>query len=363
MRDAQTFDLQAPSPISTDVNNSSVDTTEGRLWWRWLATLLGVAAVLPAVGYVAIILIDPFATGRLTPIKRFDVAAPDVALGHAARVRDPQFDSAVIGNSHAVLIDPARLSEATHLHVAQLAFVAAPPREQFILARAFLSNHPKAEALIVTLDERSCQANDDPVRPAAQFPAFLFEGSDFDYVTHLQTIYVDALDAAARRVAMLLGLAAAPRRGDGFEPMGYSEKTRPERLLRIAAALRPTDGPDPDAPLPALVRLEALAADSNPDTILLLYFTPLPLNSLPAPESKAARRLDFCKSRYRNFAASRPNTTLIDGMVEDDFTRDINNFENSNHLRNNAGPVLEADIVAALRRLLVTRVSNQLAAQ
>ena len=38
----------------------------------------------------------------------------------ASRARDPQFDSAVIGNSTAQMLDPAELSRATGLRFVQL---------------------------------------------------------------------------------------------------------------------------------------------------------------------------------------------------------------------------------------------------
>jgi hypothetical protein len=162
--------------VAAGTGESDAETVQSGRWRKWLATLLGVAAALTAVVYVGIVLIDPFSTGRLTPIKRIDVATSDTVFGHAARVRDPRYDAAVIGNSHAILIDPARLSDMTRMHIVQVATVATVPREQFMIARAFVRNHRKVAALIVVLDELSCQTSEKTF--PFYFPAFLFEDSD-----------------------------------------------------------------------------------------------------------------------------------------------------------------------------------------
>jgi hypothetical protein len=330
-------------------SESGTDAVQARRWRNWLVMLPGVAAALTAVLCVGIVLLDPYSTGRLTPIERIDVATSDVQIGHAARVRDSRYDAAVIGDSHAILIDPARLSDATHLHVVQLASLATVPREQFMVARAFVRHHRQAAALIVVLDDLSCLATERTF--PFFFPAFLFEGSDLDYLRHIYTSA--ALQAAVYRVLMMLGLAEAPQRLDGFNPVLFHRpETRPERLLRIAHLQRPTQGPVPGTPLPAFAPLEALVAELDPATLLLLYFTPVPANTLPAPASPAAQWLDSCKARYRALAARRPHTALVDHMVEDDFTRDIENFEDPEHLRNDLAPVLEREIAEALRALM-----------
>ena len=47
----------------------------------------------------------------------------------ASRARDPQFDSAIIGNSTAQLLNPAELSRSTGLRFVQLYRDRADPRE------------------------------------------------------------------------------------------------------------------------------------------------------------------------------------------------------------------------------------------
>jgi len=155
------------------------------------------------------------------------------------------------------------------------------------------------------------------------------------------------------RLLMRLRLAdGPPRRRDGFDPWDFPPQQRADRLQRVAAYPRPVDGPEPGTSIPALQRLEALVAELNPEAILLLYFTPKPVTTLPVPGTPAAMWFDFCKSRYQAIASQRPFTALIDRMVEDDLTRDIENFEDTEHLRNDVAPGLERDMVAAIRTFL-----------
>jgi hypothetical protein len=63
--------------------------------------------------------------------------------------------------------------------------------------------------------------------------------------------------------------------------------------------------------------------------------------------------------KLRAVAVRRPRTALVDHLVEDDFTRDVNNFEDITHLRNDLAPVLERNIIGALRPLMAARVDSR----
>ena len=56
----------------------------------------------------AVILCDPFSTGRFTPITRIDFIGNRL-YADAAHVRDLRYDAAVFGNSHAVRLIPENL--------------------------------------------------------------------------------------------------------------------------------------------------------------------------------------------------------------------------------------------------------------
>lgn len=315
-------------------------------WSRWLMIFVTVTILGATTLWCAVIALDPFSTGRLTPIRRIDIASKNTLLGHAARVRDPRFNAAIIGNSHAIPLDPKRIGDATGLRFVQLGIPAILPAEEFIIASAFRRHHADAAAVVVVLDNFSCTWEDRVVRAPASFPTFLFEGSDWDYIRHI--MFSDTIDAAARRLGMLLGLAGEAERLDGFSPFRYQTLARGLRIARLVSFRRPNDAPAPNVPPPALALLEAFVTQLAPQTGLLLYFTPVPANTLPLPDSAAARWLDACKARYRALADARANSAFLDRMVDDAFTRDIDNFEDVEHIRNGSAPVLEKDIIKEL---------------
>jgi hypothetical protein len=72
-----------------------------RPWRRWLVAFLATTAVVGIAVYLAIVLIDPFATGRFTPVGRIDLASGNPRLDKAGLVRDLRFDAAIFGSSTA----------------------------------------------------------------------------------------------------------------------------------------------------------------------------------------------------------------------------------------------------------------------
>jgi hypothetical protein len=346
--------------MNSTISNSNATIGQGAAdvsrWSRWLVIFLTVTLLGAATLWCTVTVLDPFSTGRLTPLRRIDIASKNTLLGHAARVRDPRFNAAIIGNSHAIPLDPKRIGDATGLRFAQLGVAGIQPGEEFIIGRAFERHHADRAVVVVILDDSSCAWEDRTLRAPASFPAFLFEGSDWDYIRHI--MFSDTINAGARRLGILLGLAGEAERPDGFDPFGYQALTRGLRIARIAGFRRPSHAPDPNRPPPALALLEAFVAELSPQTGLLLYFTPMPANTLPVPGSAAARWLEACKVRYRALTDARQNSAFLDRMIDDAFARDIDNFEDVEHIRNGSAPVLENDIIEALRTMRSRRAKQ-----
>ena len=66
-------------------------------WGRWLATCLIAAVSATAALFAAIVLLDPYSTGRLTPIKRVDIMTDSSWVADAARARNPAQDPRIVG--------------------------------------------------------------------------------------------------------------------------------------------------------------------------------------------------------------------------------------------------------------------------
>lgn len=337
------------STISNSDSRTAPQADLHESWARWIRIYLTATLATTLALWGLLILLDPFSTGRLTFIRRIHVATTHLLLGHAARVRDPRFNAAIIGNSHALPLDPRRIGGATRLRFTQLGAAGLYPIEMYVLANAFQRHHPNVDAFVVMLDEMFCDIQPREIREPADFPAFLFEGSDLDYARQL--LFPAAFEAAFWRAGILLGFAGEPGRPDGFDPINFLPRTWAARQTRIAGYQRPTGAPSAGGPPPAMALLQSFLAGLPPNAAVVLFFTPIPVTTLPAPGSAAMRWLDQCKSGYRDIANRRPRTVLVDRMLEDGFSSNLSNFEDSIHVRNQVAPVLEADIVAALRAL------------
>ena len=68
-------------------------------WSRYCRLLLIVTALASLALYAAVLEIDPYDTGRFALFHRAGVPLYGQRMADASRGRDPQFDSAVIGNS------------------------------------------------------------------------------------------------------------------------------------------------------------------------------------------------------------------------------------------------------------------------
>lgn len=330
---------------------SSFDDTSGKSEWRaWLRTF-ALAPIIFAVVYILTVLLDPFSTGRFSPITRIDIATRNLLYGHAARVRDTTFNAAVVGNSHGLPLDPARLTAATGQRFVQLSAPGLNPSEQLTIARAVMRNHRhRPFTLIMVLDQSWCLADGAHNRVRGFFPAFIFESSPLEYLRNI--ISPIAVEAAAYRLLMISGLAGDNRRRDGYRPLSFPKEWPALQLMQFANWQRPTWAPAGDAPLPALDGLRAAASEFDPELRLVLFFTRLPFFGLPMPGSPAARRLEFCKARYREFSSKTPRTVFIDRMLDDAFARDMSNFGDIAHVHNRMAPVLEQDLTSAILPML-----------
>jgi len=310
-------------------------------WRRWLvlfiAALLGLAGAL----YLAVVLLDPFSTGRFTPLQRIDIAIHSVALSNAGRVRDPSFDSAIMGNSVARRIDPARLSVATGRRFVLLAVDALLPDQQLVIARAFARHHRGTASFVFVLDPFWCADNVRAWPRRRELQEWLYQSSDFEYLSRI--FFPQAIEAAGRRLLILAGRLGPARPPNGYEPINtlYVPADMPERMRTMQ---RPRDAAAPDAPFPLLDLLAHFVAGVEPQVNVLMIFPPAFVGSLPEPGSAADRREAACKGAAQRIAAGRPNTEYLDLRIENEKTRLIANFYDPNHYRDDIAREIEQAI-------------------
>ena len=90
------------------------------------------------------------------------------ATADASRARDPQFDSAIFGNSTGQLLKPAELSQATGAHFVQLVAPGAYPRGQLAILDFFIRHHRRVGALVIVVADLWC-TRDSPGGRAIHF--------------------------------------------------------------------------------------------------------------------------------------------------------------------------------------------------
>jgi hypothetical protein len=333
--------------------NSSISTSEpaapdaiGAGWSRWLivfvvGSALGLGALLGVI-----VLVDPFSTGRLTPLARVDIAIGNRIYSDAGRVRDPQFDAAIFGNSHAVLIHPARLSQATDRHFVTLAINAMDAGDQAYLMTTFDRRHPDQKLVfVVVLDDYWC-AEHALKNPAFRLPRWFYDGSTLAYLGHL--LSPEALRASFRRLQILAGLASTEGRADGYEGRELAPIFVDGQLKGMT---RSPDSADPEAPFPVLHELEQALADLRSDSMVLLAFVPVFSEYTPAA-SRNGRRLATCKARVRAIAHGRPRTEMVDLRVDLLKVGDPANFIDATHFGAGLARDVEAGIAAGVIALV-----------
>ena len=179
---------------------TSTDEMDG--WARCLKACLG-ALIGSAIKFFSLLIeVEPYDTGKFGWFGIDGVDDSNTHTATASRVRDPQFDSAIVGNSTAQMLHPAKLSQTTGLRFVQLYLTSGTPRQQLIVIDAFLRHHPKPGALVIVADPLWCvnkrvEAADD------YFPYWLYDNSSLTYATRLMSI--PAIERALQRISIGLG--------------------------------------------------------------------------------------------------------------------------------------------------------------
>ena len=152
-------------------------------WTRCLTACLGTLAFggLLLLGFM--VAVDPYDSGKFGLLGISGVNDRDTHTAVASHARDPSFDSAVIGNSTALMLDPAELSRATGRRFVQLAITGAGPAEELAVLDFFLRHHADVGALVFVTDPSWCAHESTP--PWAAFPYWLYGDNSVTYAGRL----------------------------------------------------------------------------------------------------------------------------------------------------------------------------------
>lgn len=315
-------------------------------WRRNIVACLAAFIGGLAVFFLAVIVIDPFDSGRFPtfmPSGSPDDRAPTINI---SRGRDPRFDSILLGSSRAVLMDPRRITALTGDRFVEMAALGATPREQMTFLHWFAWHRPSIEAIVVATDQAWCSL--DPKLPGeVDFPYGLYSDSTLEYLK--TTLSSRTLRFMKERIQYVLG--SRP----GVDPAGYYDSeakiTWPGPGTERPNWSMTTTTVPPRVTLPALRMLDASLKALPDQPFIVMWMPPYYVNALPPPGSKAALDLEACKDALREWAQHRGRAAFTDFAIDTPESADPRNFLDPDHVSNRYMRLLEPRIAAALNEL------------
>ncbi|MBV8916265.1 MAG: hypothetical protein JOZ05_24915, partial [Acetobacteraceae bacterium] len=284
--------------------------------------------------YGFVIIVDPWDTLPLSPpLPRVPIST-NARFSFPALARSRIFDSVVLGNSSARLLEPRLLNAGFGARFANLAMNSATAYEQSRMLQVFLRAHPRPLAVMFGLDQEWCSPSFRRYteRP---FPEWMYTDNLWPAYRYMLTPY--AVQEAANQFAVMLHLKWRRYGLDGYTSFVPPESAY-DRVRRDAAFLRwpPTDRspppPDARAVFPALSLLRQDLFSLPPETRKVLFFVPYYIERQGEAGSVTAWNWAQCKQQVAAVAAET-GAEAIDFMIPSAITRDKDNYWDPVHYR------------------------------
>jgi hypothetical protein len=308
----------------------------------FLRAFAGTAACLCLVVAAVLLVLDPYDTGRLTPLSRPGVPETAPRMASASRVRDTRFNAAIIGNSTIQLVNPERLKSLTGLDFVQLSVPGTGPMEQAALVeRLFSLRGAGIGTLVVGLDGGWCDATREG-RTLYPFPFWMHDGSDLVYAASL--FRWTSLEFLPGRVLVLLGRKRRARPDGYWDFAALKPDARPADKLKAAMATPIV----PDTAVAAHA-IRRIAAAAPAGTRLVFVHPPVHITEAAAADGSQRRVIETCKVALRA-AVGRSDAMVQDFWIDEPQTRNAALFFDATHYRTPFAERIEQGIAAALAR-------------
>ena len=310
-------------------------------WSRCLTACVGTLGIGGLLLLAFMVVVDPYDSGKFGLLGIDGVNDRDTHTAVASLARDANFNSAIIGNSTALMLDPVELSRATGRRFVQLAVTGASPREQFAVLDFFLRHHPRAGALVVVTDPSWCAH--DRAAPWYGFPYWLYEQGSLGYAARL--ISWPAIEHAFQRLSIGLGLRQR------MDPTGTFKDIWPPGEFH--AANRPKD-PPPAATIagrdvfPEVAALDEVIKKLPVDVAVVLVVPPTFYTTVPQPGTVVAAEREACNAALSHIVAGRPYGNFINYRIDNAMTRDRANFVDFIHYRPSLAARMAEGIAASI---------------
>jgi hypothetical protein len=302
--------------------------------------LIGAALLVLAL----MVVVDPYDSGKLGLLGIDGVDNRLTQITAASRARNPDFNAAIFGNSTAQMIEPAELSRATGLRFVQLYMTGSSPREQLAVLDFFLRNHGEVGALVIAADPGWC-VHARPKEEGVPFPYWLYDKSVVSYAVRL--ISWQAIEQAFQRLS--IGLGRRQRMNpDGF--VSYEDIWPPGWFKEINAPRDPPPTASAErAVFPEIAALQGVVRTLPPDMPVVIVVPPTLASAVARPGTEAALDRSACDAALKKVVAGRPRSNFVNYRIDNDLTRDRDNFADFIHYRPILARQIERGIAMSLR--------------
>lgn len=284
--------------------------------------------------YLFVVIVDPWDALPLSPgLPRVPIST-NARFSFPALARSPKFDSVVLGNSSARLLQPAELNPGFGARFANLAMNSATAYEQSRMLEVFLRAHPEPRVVIVALDQAWCGDTFQRYTPRP-FPEWMYQANRWPAYREMLTPY--AVQEAWNQFAVMMHLKKRRYGLDGYTsfvpPEAAYDPVRRDRAFLRWPSMDHTPAPQAaKAAFPLLPLLDVMLRSLPAGTKKVLFFTPYNVEQQGAPGSFTAWRWARCKGEVAEIAARRGAETL-DFMIPSSITLTRDNYWDPVHYR------------------------------
>lgn len=326
-----------------DSPTTSSDFSPG--WGRSLAACVGTLGTGIVLLFALMILVDPYDSGRFGLLGIKGVDDRNTLTATASRARDVNFDSAIIGNSTAQMLEPAELSKATGLRFVQLYMTGANPHEQLAVLKFFQRHHAHMGALVFVADPWWC-AHTPIESPPGAFPHWLYEDNSLAYAARL--LSWPAIEHVFQRLS--IGFGKHPRN----DPTGFFSYED----IWLPGQFRATSAPRDPVPaateadrniFPDIVGLDEVVKKLPADVAVVVVVPPTLAIKVAQPGTIEAAERAACNAALARVVAGRPHSNFINYRVDNALTRNTANFADFIHYRPSLASRMAEGIAESIR--------------
>ena len=304
--------------------SSSISSSDP--WRRFFRLAAGTTALVVAVVYAFVVLVDPFDTLPLSPPADRVQVASNARFAFPSMARSDKFDSALFGTSTSRLMRPAALDPLFGTRLVNLSMNDATIYEQGRIMDVFRRAHPVPKLVMVGLDIRWCVTGDSyQMLTGRPFPEWMYQDNAWRGYAEMFNQY--AVQSAGQLFGILIGIKDPVYGRDGYTRFvppdsAYDRAKVAGRLHGVGPSVPPgsRSGPPSDWRYPALDVLSAQIGALPDATRVVLFFVPYHRNLLPPPRSPGAMVWDECKRRTADLSRARPNIVAVDFMIHSPIT-------------------------------------------